>query len=37
MLEPPDGVLGSDVLFSEKQKKGGKMRSVRSEALFKDI
>ncbi len=36
MLEPPDGVLGSDVLFSEKQKKGGKMRSVRSEALFKD-
>ncbi len=25
MLEPPDGALGSDVLFLEKQKKGGKM------------
>lgn len=24
MLEPPNGALGSDVLFLEKQKKGGK-------------
>lgn len=37
MLEPPDGAFGSDVLYLEKQKKGGKMWSVRSEALFKDI